>query len=257
MRSTFEEIHADLNRVLTGSASVPRSKGEDVFPLDRMLAAALPALCRRTCELACSIGSVDNVSADILCCHQNNVEDSTLYVNVYESYPNYGLDRTILERNGFWTLHTREIAYGNPNHPASKVDVIAEALLSGKSLMRSVFPESLVPSEKRMVAVRAIIPDALKSLPYLKKVRPAEIVSLSMVFYDNTPVAYMSLLETIERLHYVEDHLNALHKLSLFQSLPHEERWAGLRKLVNSINAGAIVRLTLPEIVEGAIRSLK
>jgi len=108
-----------------------------------------------------------------------------------------------------------------------------------------------------MVAVHAVIPDALKNISYLSKVRPGEIVSLSIVFYDNEPIGTMRLLETIERLRQVDDHLNDLHKLSVFQTLPQQERWKGLGNLLESMNVGGLVRLTLPEIVEGAIRSIR
>ena len=255
MKQSYDEIQADLNLVLTSRASVPRVKGEDIFPLDRMLSAALPALCRRACELACRMWPTENVSADILCCHQNDVADDTLYVHVYESFPSYGLDRIILARNGFWTLHTRKIAYADPDCPVNNQDVVAEALLAGRSLQRSVRPESNVPSERSVVAVNAVIPDTLKKHERLKEIRPGELVSMSIVFYEKDQPG--DIIETINRLRQVEDYLNMLHKLSLFQSLSQEQRRMGLRKLLDAIRVGQLVRVTLQEAVDYVIRSLQ
>ena len=246
-------ILSDIQDFLKAEAVVDINQSTAASSLDEMFRIVLPALCRRVCELASRLGAtVGDTSASVMICHTNDVKNGILALRVFESFPNYGLDRTIATREGKWNLHLRYVHYKDIHNPSLNRDVVADAILKHVDVNRRVENNTSTPSEKtsHIVAVNSIIPLQLATANNIEQIKPGTVVALNIDFYESETTGYASVLETVERLNILKKILSDIYEISLFQTLTHEERAKGIKEFFDSIDKKQIINITLQGLVK-------
>jgi len=255
---TWDEIHRDIKQVLRAQAEVDRRGDSDLQSIDAMIQACLPALCQRLCELGARIGETEgDTSASVMICHYNDTENGRLYLRVYESFPNYGLDRTINFRDGRWNLHLREVDYKNPKNPSINNEVVARALIKGTDLLEEVPLSTNTESENRLniMLVQSILPKQIHSIHDLEQIRPGTVVCLNVDFYNTESYAPNSWLQTIERGLVIKGLLSEIHEISLMTTMPEERRKSGIKRLLQQIKVGSLVNYSLQQLAKQTIEA--
>ncbi len=249
----YEEILSDLKMILDARMAIDTANKNAAAVVDELISAALPALCRRFCELVASIGPTHgDMSGNVMLCHANDTNTGIMTLRVFESFPNYGLDRTLDVRGEYWGLHTRQVHYHDPNNPSLNKDVIAEALLARRDGRRRTSKETNTQSEsaRNIVAVATFIPSPIKMLASLEEVKKGTIVALNIDFYNSAPDTRTSAVETFFRLQKANEVLDEIHALSLLQAMEGPDRKTGILSVLEKIRRSDIVNFTLRELVK-------
>jgi len=247
----WDAILIDIEDFLKAEAVVDINQSTAASSLDDMFRIVLPALCRRLCELASRLGdAAGDTSASIMVCHSNDTKNGILALRVFESFPNYGLDRTIATREGKWNLHLRYVHYKDKQNPSLNRDVVAEALLNHIDIVRSVVDHTSTLSEKtsNIVAVHSIIPQQFVNTDNIEQIKPGTVVALNVDFYNNAN--YASMHATLNRTNILRKLLSVIYEISLFQTLTKEERANDITKFFNSLDKEKIINITLQGIVK-------
>jgi hypothetical protein len=252
---SWDHILKDLQDLLGAKACVEANAEPAAASLETIMAICLPALCQRLCQLASRLGpTIGGTSASVMICHENNRDRGHLYLRVYESFPNYGLDRTIHVRGGQWRLHLRDVDYGNPANFEVNDDVVARALSQQKDIYLPVDPETSTPSEKQqsICAIHSIIPNQLKSLEDIRQVPIGAVVALNVDFYAIEERGYASH-QVVGRSYVLKELLSQVHAFSLFNSLPEDERRSVAQDIVRSQQAANKPGFSLPEFAQQSL----
>ncbi|MGH7174557.1 MAG: hypothetical protein ACRELG_30180 [Gemmataceae bacterium] len=131
---SWDQILTELENFLGAKEKLNLSE-DPATTLEELTSIILPALCRRLCELASLVDpATGNTSADIMICHANNDESGILSLRVYESFPNYSLDRFVLIHDNNRMLHKREVHYKDRTGLDVNREVVSQAIIRGITL---------------------------------------------------------------------------------------------------------------------------
>ncbi|AMV24208.1 hypothetical protein VT84_07410 [Gemmata sp. SH-PL17] len=259
LRETWTDIEADIRGVLYRNFTLPsRAAAVEVAEVICLMPIGVS---RRLCEAATRLGpSTDDTSACVMVCHRNDTARCMMTVRVCESYSDYGLDRVAKFGDDGWQVHSRTVRYASPISDTANSDVVARALVRGKTLYQRVEPDSNTCTEAkhRMVAVHALLPESLTNVVDLGKVRPGVIVALNIDYYSFAHTGRQSSGTYGERFQDIQRFLNALYPISvLAAAFPdgHESELADLlleaaRRSPGSVSLAGLAR----DVVQNADR---
>lgn len=248
----WDDIRDDLESFF---ASKPARTG-DVDDLEVMLRTAFPAICRRYCELGASLGTRQGTcSCSVMVCHRNEVRERILVTRVVESFPNYGLDRTLQLGNGYWELHLRCVPYGEISE-STQLDVVSAAIRDRRRTYRRVTDATLTQSERQhgLAAVWTFVPSRIMNKETAFDAIPSgSVICANLDFYSEETAKEENAMLFAERIHVFEHFLDDVQELSLLLVADASKRQSAISALLSK-GGRFMADVVMREFIREAVR---